>query len=173
MARLRAAMLVAGWTLALGFGLRAVDRWIAGPSPRSGWVEAARAAEVPPAAGTMPMLTYLPDRLAWPPRRVLYRADGTAGAGLWLELVERATGAPAAWIGVGAGASAGDGAPAALAGLAGCAEISGPAACPAGWRGLSRELPGGRRARLITRLDAIDARRVLQGLSSGGRSSGH
>jgi hypothetical protein len=167
MRRLRAAALVTGWTLALGLGLRAADRFIAGPSPRSGWIEVARAADLPAAAGAMPTLTYLPDRLAWPPRRIVYRADGAAGAGLWIELVERATGAPVAWIGVDTGATADD-APAVLAGLVGCPDRSERAACLTGWRELSRELPGGRRARLVTRLDAIDARRILHGLSSAG-----
>jgi hypothetical protein len=167
MSRLRAAALVTGWTVALGFGLRAADRFIAGPSPRSGWVEVARAADLPAAAGAMPTLTYLPDRLAWPPRRIVYRADGAAGAGVWIELVERATGAPVAWIGVDSGASADDGAPAVLAGLVGCPDRS-ERACPPGWRELSRELPGGRRARLVTSLDAIDARRIMHGLSSAG-----
>ncbi|HYU16629.1 MAG TPA: hypothetical protein VEL05_11175 [Candidatus Acidoferrum sp.] len=158
-ARLRAAVLVLAWTLLLGLAMRGLDRWIVGPPPAASWLVAARVQEVPRSAG-LPAPAYLPERLAWPPERVLYRADG---AGAWIGVAEPAGEEPVLWIGVSGGAP-----PEALGRLAGCLADPGRAVCPAGWRTLSRALPDGRPVFVLTSLDAREARRVLEGLSVGG-----
>jgi hypothetical protein len=153
--RARAAALLVAWTLALALGLRGVDRWIAGAPPPRDWLEAARLEEVPAAAG-LPSPSYIPGHLAWPPRRILYRADRAAGS--WIGVAERGGRDPVLWIGASRAA------PPALGALAGCLGDRGRAACPAGWHTLSRALPDRRPLFVLTSLDAGEARRVLEGL---------
>jgi hypothetical protein len=135
------------FTAALGALLLALDRLALGPTPPRGWVSAASVDAVPTEAGGLLVPAYLPNTLAWPPARVVYRIG--PGRGSWIEV--HAHDRPEAWLFIGSGW----GPPPPDLGV--------PARGEAGWRHLEDRVAG-RPVHVITRLPPDLAERVRIGL---------
>jgi len=136
------------WTMLLVSALFIIDRGVQGPLIQTGWLKAGQLREVPPSAGKLITPPYLPNAVVWPPGQILYRAIPTPG--WWL-------GSENLWLGLG-----GAPLPNALAPYAGCFEEK--SSCPEGWHLLSTRLSDGRVIYVLTKIDMLEAKRILEGL---------
>ena len=146
------------WTVALVAGLYLVDRLLMGPRRPQGWVEAESLAAVPAEVGPLPVPAFLPNTMAWPPARVIFRTG--ARPGWWLGL-ERSGGEVGLWIGSGV-----DPVPAALGEVRSC--VASAVSCPRGWRVLSTSRSA-RTIFVVSRASTQQSARILAGLKWSGR----
>ena len=138
----------AAWSIAL-FGLLLVaDRWLIGPEVIRGWQSSARLADLPPSVGPIATPAYRPEALGWPPHRVYFRL--APAPAWWLQL----GGADGSQLWIGSGEP-----PVELP----AQRCLGDAACPPGWRALTRRIQGQGIA-VVGTLPPYELRRILDAL---------
>ncbi len=146
------------WTACLGIGIFAFDRIFLGARETVGWIQTSKFGEIPPKAQFFGVPPYLPRFLGWPPQRIFYRT--LPSAGWWIELgfsADSQKRGPALWIG-----TAPESPPAELGDLIPC--LREEASCPKGWHSLSVLTAGGQKIEVLTRLEAMESARLIEGL---------
>ncbi len=136
------------WTILFVAIIFAIDRGVQGPLLKSGWIVAQQLSDIPSKAGKSIIPPYLPKTVAWPPQKIFYRVSPTPGQ--WF-------GCQGLWLGFGNSPL-----PDALRMYSGCFDEK--SSCPDGWHLLSTQLTDGRVIHLLTKLEAIEAARILEGL---------
>ena len=154
------------WTVALLGLIAFADRAIIPKQKQLGWNQAENFSEIPREAGLFSPPLYLPNTLAWPPAKILYKTKPEIG--VWLGIADSATGEIQLWL----GHSTGD-LPVEMTAVAPCMDRA-PGSehrCPKGWDVLSSQqrnqetgLARGEPILLVTKLDPLQAARIREGL---------